>query len=423
MAQTKSFRLLWAGQSASLLGDHVTSLALPLVALAHGASVTRVALLAAAGQAPFVVLGLPAGVWVGRLGLRRSMLVADAVRGIALLSLPVAAAMGDLSYAQLLVVALVVGVGTVLFQIAYQSFTPLLVSDPAEVRSANSRLSASEAGSSLAGPALAGLLIGAAGAARALIADAATFAVSVLTLSALRAEGDQPRRSDQTVFLDVRSGFRFVLHSPPLLAILWGSVLYNLGSSGYDAVLVVYAVSHLGLTATGLGLALALGSTGVPLGLALSGPLERRVGVGRLLLLASLFSGLGPVVAAFAVRSDAWAVIAAATFVTALGGGAWSLTALTVRQLLTDPSERPMATAVHRWASYGVLPIGALGAGVLAGAAGVRTAVAVFGVIAVLGVVPLTRACVRRLVALPTRARTPIGEVRASSGSGAADRA
>src|SRR5450755_1994001 len=150
----RALRLLWAGQSVSLLGDQVTVLALPLAALTGGASVAQVAVLVGATRAPFLLLGLPAGVWVSRVGLRRSMLLADLLRAVALLSLPVAAAFGAMSYLLLLAVAVALGCGSVMFQVAYQSLTPLLVEDIGLLRSANTRLTASEALAVIGGPAL-----------------------------------------------------------------------------------------------------------------------------------------------------------------------------------------------------------------------------------------------------------------------------
>lgn len=395
----QALRLLLAGQSISLLGDQVTVLALPLVALASGASTAQVALLVGATRAPFLLLGLPAGVWVTRVGLRRSMLLSDVLRAGALVSVPVAAVAGAVSYLQLLIVAFAVGCGSVMFLVAYQSLTPLLVEDPSLLRSANTRLTASEALALIGGPALAGLLVSAVGAVRVLAVDALTYVASVGTLAALRVPADRPRKGsrDASVRAEVCTGVRYVLASPPLRAVLWSSVQFNLGLAGYEALLVVFAVSHLGLTPAVLGLAVGVGGVGVPIGLLLSGPLERRLGTGTVLIISGALSGAGLLVAGTASGDLSAAVIAAGTFITAVGGGAWGLTALTTRQTLSRPDMRAMTTAVHRWATYGVLPLGALAAGLAASLFGPRLAILLAGAAAQLCVLPLLRSPLRRL--------------------------
>jgi MFS family permease len=392
VAWQKALRLLWAGQSVSLIGDQVTLLALPLTAISLGASAAQVAVLAATATAPFIVLGLPVGVLVARFGLRRSMLFADVVRGLALLSLMLAACFGRLSYPHLLAVAFVLGCAIVFFQVSYQSLTPVLVDDVEQLRSANTRLQASESVAQVGGPALGGVLIGALGAVRALTVDAASYAVSVATLVALRAPGDRPVHATGSVVAQVRAGVRYVGRAPALRGVLWSSVWFNTGMSGYQALLVVFAVRTLGLSPSTLGLAVGLGGLGVPIGLLLSGPVERRLGMRVVLTASAALSAAGILVAGAAAGSFAAVLIGAGSFVTALGGGAWGVAALTVRQRLSAPQHRAMATAVFRWATYSVLPLGALLAGLTASTLGVRAAVLIFGVVAQLCVVPLLRA-------------------------------
>jgi Transmembrane secretion effector len=399
-AGIRSLRLLWAGQGVSLLGDQITLLALPLLALAMGASVGHVAALAVAGRAPFLVLTLPAGVWVRRLGLRRSMLAADVLRSAALASVPLAAVLGGLGYAQLVVVSLLLGTGATLFQVAYQSLTPLLTTNPRRLRRANGVMTGMEAVALTGGPALAGALVALLGAARAVWGDAASYVVSALTLARMRVPGDVPVQPRSTLRREVAGGIRYVLTEPVLRAILWSSVLYNLGAAGYEALLVVFAVGDLGLSPAMLGVVVGLGGLGVPLGILASGPVERALGVGPVLLLSGTLSGTGVVVATLACGATATYVLAGGTFVTALGGGAWGLTALTARQTLSQPQMRSMTTAVHRWATYGAYPLGAALAGALAVSMSTTVAIRIVAVVAQLAALPLLSRPVRRTRAL-----------------------
>ncbi len=384
----RPFALLWAGQSASLIGDQLTRLALPFVAvLVLHATPGQVATLAAAGQLPFLVLALPAGVWVARFGLRRAMLAADIVRFIAILSVPMFGATG---YPRLLMVAVVVGVATVPFQLAYQSVVPVLV--PAEfVPAANRRLTLSESAAGVLGPGAAGLLVGAIGAVRALYADAASYLVSIATLAAVRDGGASGRADAGGAVRQVIVGWRYVLASPPLRALMWASALFNAGFAGYEALLAVFAIRTLHLTPGTLGLTVAAGGVAVPLGVALSRTAERRTGRGPTMVLAAGLSAAGPFLVAAASPGTAVWLFIAATVVTGIGGGCWGVAALTARQLLSHPDMRVQTTATHRFVSLGVLPLAAWTAGLAANAVGTRWVILSFAVLGAFCLPPLLR--------------------------------
>lgn len=155
----RDFGLLWSGQTLSAGGTAVSTVALPIVATSvlH-ASTFEIALVAAAGSAAWLILGLPSGVWVDRMRRRRLMLAMETLRGCAMLSIPVAWATGVLSLAQLVTVALIVGAGGVFFDVALQTYLPTVVPPQALLR-ANSRLQGSESVAQVGGPALGGVLV------------------------------------------------------------------------------------------------------------------------------------------------------------------------------------------------------------------------------------------------------------------------
>jgi len=170
---------LWRANGISQLGTQVSILALPLAALLilH-ASALGVSLLRAFAVLPFVVFSLPAGVWIDRVRRRPLMIVSDLGRALAMASIPIAYWLGDLTMLQLYVVAAVVGALSVTFDVSYLSFLPGLV-ERERLGEANSKLLGTQSVATLAGPTLAGALIGAFGAAVAVLADAVSFALSV----------------------------------------------------------------------------------------------------------------------------------------------------------------------------------------------------------------------------------------------------
>ncbi|HZD68560.1 MAG TPA: MFS transporter, partial [Actinomycetes bacterium] len=172
------FMRLWTSQSVSRLGSQVSLLALPLVAITvlH-ASTFEVGLLSTAEFAPFILVGLPAGVWVDRLRRRPLLIAGDVGRALALASIPLAYWLDALSIGQLYAVGLLTGVLTVFFDVAYQSYLPSLV-EREQLVEGNAKLEISSSGASIAGPGLAGGLIQLVTAPFAVLADAASFLAS-----------------------------------------------------------------------------------------------------------------------------------------------------------------------------------------------------------------------------------------------------
>ncbi len=384
----RNFNLLWGGQSVSLLGDQICILALPLAAAQDlHAGTMQVGLLVAATKVSFLLIGLPAGVWVARIGLRRSMIGADVLRGLAVLSLPIAGLAGVLTLPHLLLVAFAVGVGSVFFQVAYQSYPPLLTED---LHAANTRLSFSESVSLLAGPGLAGLVIAVFGAVRALCADAGTYLLSVVTLLAIRHREPVLKPAVRPpLWREVGQGLRFVTRHPLLRPIMICGALYNLGVAMYDAMIAIFAVRHLHIGTFVLGLTLAAGGAGFPLGSLLARRLARRFGIGPAIIVAGLPSVAGLAIGAAAYGELSVSMLAAGTFVNGIGQGSFAVNALTVRQIVTPAAMATRATAIHRFVTWGVLPIGSTVAGVIGGTFGLRAAMVASAVTATTCMVPL----------------------------------
>jgi len=169
------FMKLWTGETVSQLGTQVTQLALPLAAiLVLKASAFQVGLLAALEFLPFILFGLPAGVWVDRLRRRPVLIAGDVLRVLTLGSIPVAYKLGTLHIGQLYAVAFLTGIGTVFFDVAYQSYLPALV-ERDQLVDGNAKLEMSRSAAQLGGPALGGFLVQLFKAPVAIAADAVSY--------------------------------------------------------------------------------------------------------------------------------------------------------------------------------------------------------------------------------------------------------
>lgn len=174
------FLKLWAGQTISQFGSQVTLLALPLTAaLTLHATAADMGLLSAAETAPFLLVGLLAGVWVDRLRRRPILMIADCGRFFLLLLIPLLALLDILRIEALYVIAFFVGILTVFFDVAYQSFLPALVGR-AQLVEGNGKLEISQSAAQIAGPGIAGALVQLVTAPFAIVVDALSFLISHL---------------------------------------------------------------------------------------------------------------------------------------------------------------------------------------------------------------------------------------------------
>lgn len=401
-----AFRWLWAGQTASVFGTAVSGLAIPTIAIvALGAPPFAVGALAAVQFGAFPVLGLVAGVWVDRWPRRATMLVADVVRMCALASIPLAAFARVLSFAQLLAVAACVGIASVFFDVAYQTLVPSLVESD-ELERANSRLQITESAAQIAGNGFAGALISLLGAPLTVVVDAASFGVSVLTLSALRAPA-RHRVKDAALrarFLrEVWEGIDVVRRSPVLVRIAGATATSNLGIAIAMAVGLLYMYRVLHLSPALVGLLLAVSNLGF-VGAFLAPRIARRFGAGRTMVWSLAIA----VFSQFLVPLALWLPTLPALFVAELAMSAcvpiYNITQVSLRQRMIPADRLGRANATLRTVVWGTLPLGSLLGGTLGGAIGIVPTLFAGTIVAACAIPWLLTAPVRALRTAPPTA-------------------
>lgn len=393
---------LWGSTAVSLMGTQVSLLALPLTALAAlHATPSQVALLAAAGTAPFLLLGLPAGAWVDRWPRRRTMVLTDVVRAALLASVPVAWAVGVLTLAQLWVVAFAVGSLSVLFDVASLTVLPSLV-DRRGIAAANGRLEAARAVAQTSGPGVGGLLVQVLGAPVAVAVDAVSYLVSGMLLRGLP-ELPPPARSGarERWTREVTAGLRYCLRHPYIRPLALGAAWMNLWVEAFMAVLVVHAVRDLHLSAATVGLVLAASNVGYLAGSLCVPRLNARWGVGRSIVLGAALQ-VGFVVALLAGSGAPVLWLTVGLAISAAGTGIWNVDAVSLRQATTPNEMLARMNASNRFLIWGTMPLGAvLGAG-LAGWFGMGGAIAVAAVLAPTSALPVLCSGVRAVREMPS---------------------
>lgn len=335
------FLKLWGGQTISVFGSFVTGVALPLVAvLTLRANQTQVALLYAASATPALALGLVAGALVDRVRRRPLLIGADVGRGLALLAVPVAAALGGLSLGLLYAVSAVMSALTTLFDTAYPAYLATLVPDDALVEG-NAKLASSVAVSEVAGFSAAGALAQALTAPVAVLIDAFTYVVSVVSLASIRAPEPRPRAEMESVKLwqvarEIGEGLRLTWIHPARRAITGAATIQALGGSLLETVLVIFVLRDLRLSATAMGLSFGAGGVAAFAGAAVMPRITARLGMARALRLSLWISRLLGLLMPLA-GGPAWLALVLIT-VPQLGDAAYSIyevAGLTTLQLVT----------------------------------------------------------------------------------------
>jgi MFS family permease len=407
----RDFLKLWTGQSISEFGSQVSQIAIPTVAvLSLHATAFEVAALTTVEFLPFVLFTLPAGVLVDRWPRRAVLIVGDLGRALLLVSIPVAYAFGALRLVQLYAVGFLVGIQTVFFDVAYQSYLPALVERDALVEG-NSKLQVTASGGQLAGPGFAGLLIKLVTAPYALFADAASFVVSGGFTVTIRAREDlDARRSEQrSLRHELWEGLRYVLGHRLLLPQALATGSSNFFSNVLFAIYFVYAYRRLGLSPFAVGLALSIGALGWMLGSAFAARLRLLLGVNGATLLGMGLATPGLLLVPLAPHGlAALPFLIGSGILTGFGAVVYNIQQVSLRQSITPGRLQGRMNATMRFLVWGTMPLGALAGGGLATTIGLRPALFVGAVGQTVALLPLLLSPIRSLREFPEPEPDPL---------------
>jgi MFS family permease len=377
----RDFVKLFAGESVSLIGTYITQFTMPLVAiLALNATVLQVGLLNAIRVAPVIVVALFAGVWLDR-SRRRPVLIACSLSCAVLIGLvPLAQAAGLLSLGLLYVVAALAGALNVVFDVGALSYVPNLV-EPRHLPEANGKLQATESFAGIAGPGLAGLLIGLITAPITLSADAVSYLFSAAGLISIRQPEPAPEvpEAHTSVRRQIAEGFAAVYGIRLLRTLLSLSAALNLAYGALWTIFVVYAVRVLHLSPFRLGIVVGSAAVGALCGALLTGRVRQAMGLGRNMVCATIGVSVSPLLLLIPRNAGllAMLVLVAAQFIYGVSVANLNVNAITLRQVVTPRRLLARMNATYRMLLFGVAPVGAIAGGLLGTAVGLHTALLV----------------------------------------------
>ncbi len=345
----------------SEFGSYVTVLAVQvLVVVDLGGTAAEVGLVNAARWLPYLLVGVLVGVLVDRARRRPLLIGTDLARGVLLLAVPVLAWTGHLGVGGLMAVLVLFGLLSLVNDAASQSFVPRLV--PSQLLTpAHARLDQSDAVAQASGPALAGGLVSLVGAPAAVLVDAASFLVSGALLTRVPATEAPGRRvSLRGVGRDAAEGLRWVYRHPTLRSFAVGTHGWFLCSGSAGALLVPYAVRTLGLSAFGLGLALAAAGVGALVGSSAAVRLGARFGAGWVVIAAWVSTAVAWAGMALAADSAAgWALFGAGQLLLGLGMGAENANSMGYRQAVTPDRLQGRMNTTMRSVNRAMIVVGA----------------------------------------------------------------
>ena len=397
------FLRLWAAATVSQIGSQITFVALPLVAvLVLDASVFQVALLTTFDFLPFLLFGLPAGVWVDRLARRPILIATDVGRAAALSSIPVAYWLDALTLGQLYAVGFVVGVMTVFFELAYNSYLPSLV-EREQLIDGNSKLEASRSGAFIAGPGLAGLLVALLAAPGAIAVDAVSFLVAGLLVLRIKTQERWVETAGARAGMrrEIVEGLRYVASNRYLWPIASCTAILNLFFNAAFAVYFVFLARELDLEPALIGLVLTLGNLGWLAGALVAGRVAGRLGVGWTLAGSAFLFGPSTALVAVAPESAPLPFLITAQAIGSFGGVLYNVTSMTLRQSVTPDRLQGRTVGAIRTLVWGVVPLGALLGGVLASVVGLRATFWIAAVGGAAAALPIVLSSARSLRRMP----------------------
>jgi predicted MFS family arabinose efflux permease len=373
--QNRDFLKLWTAQTVSYFGSMFGALGLTALVFLD-ATPAEMGVLGMAQGLPVLLFALVAGVYIDRLPRRPVLIVADVGRFAVLLTVPAAAALDGLGMGQLYAVAFVAGTLELAFNLAYRSYLPALVSRH-QLLPANSRLAATESVAETGSPALGGFVVQVAGGPVAVLLDAFTFLWSGLFVAAIRKPEPTAAREQRSIAAESREGIAAVRRSPVLRALTGAKGTTSFFGNFIGALYGVFLINELGLSPLAMGITIGAGGLGSVFGAWLIGPLSRRIGFGMTMLISSggFYAWLIPL--AGGPKEVAFAMIVVAQL---CGDPFWmmyEIGSVSLRQAVTSDEMLGRVSSTMHLVEAGLAPVGALTAGLLAEAIGVRETLAI----------------------------------------------
>ena len=366
--------LLWGGQVVSTLGSSATSIVYPLLILSLTESPAAAGFAAALRAAPYLIFSLPVGALIDRWDRKRTMILCDAGRALAALSIPVALWLDALSVWQIYGVAFVEGTLFVFFNIAEVAALPRVV-PTADLPRAAAQNEAAFGAVHIAGPSIGTMLYQALGRAAPFVADAISYVVSIVALLYIKADFRVATAgAAQPLLAAIGEGLRWLWGKPLIryMAFLTGGL--NFVNAAVPLIVIVLA-TEMGASAVDIGLIFSIGGFGGIVGALIGGRIQRRITFGQVIVFV-----IGAEAVLFPLYLVAphylWLGVIYAIIYTL--GPVYNVVQFSYRLSIIPDALQGRVNSTFRLLAFGLTPLGAALAGVLLQYAGATWTIVAF---------------------------------------------
>lgn len=368
------FLKYWVSQTASRMGVQVAEIVLPLAAIILvDATAVELGLVNALAFAPYLLLTLAAGVWIDRSRKRGLLVLAEFGRVVVLAVIPLIALLGTVSLWHLYVVAFLLGVCAVLFDVSGTAYLPSLV-ERDQLLDGNSKLQATIVVTNSGGPAVGGLLVQFLAPPAVLMMSAVSSLLSLGCLRGIRRREDAPPPRERRALREIGESLRFIANDRYLRFLTVRSGVNNLFFLARNTVLPLFVLETLGLGGSALGLVLGVGAIGALIGSMLSKRLASRLGPGRVIAVGYGVSSVVQLLLPLAM-GPSWLALTMMVSMFFVGGTFMTVgntNVATLQQMLIPRAQLGRVVAAMRTVTWGSMPVGALIGGVLGSLIGIR---------------------------------------------------
>jgi MFS family permease len=402
MFRTPDYRRLFLSVGASQVGLHVAYFSISIIAvvvldLGEG----QIGVLYAMDTIALVLFGLLIGVWVDRVRDKPVIIVSEILRAGTMASIPAAWMLDMLSVWHVYAAMFLLGLTSVIFDVAQASFVPQLIDNKSLTRG-NSRIQAIRSVAGTGGPLVSGPLVSLLTAPAAIVVVALSFAVSAVSIARIKFHEEAPEPSEKShVGAEIVQGVKFILQDVVLRNIAIASAWCNLSAGAFQAMLMVFLIRENGHSSAVAGVVLAGSGVGGVLGAMLVGRLSAKFGVGPTAMAAMAFAGPGMVI--IAASGPGWGAAAAffGQVVNVAAIVAFNVNTVSYRQAVTPDDMQGRVNATQRVLGWSGLAVGSLLGGLGGELFSARVVLVIASVMLCFVVVPLLLTPFRKLREIP----------------------
>jgi MFS family permease len=392
---------LWGGETIEWFTDQISTLALPTIAIfVFHAGPVETGVLRALDYVAFPFLGLYAGVMVDRWRRKPVLVWTNIIQVVALASIPAAFLLGRLSLLQVFLVALVMGITSVFFAVAYQAYLPTLIGRD-DLVEGNSKLETSSSAANVGGPTIAGALYQLFGPVSVVVDAIGTLVAAFMILSIRKVELPPPVTVERHFWPELRVGVRTVAGSATLRNLAASTSVLNFGTGMFMAVFYLFIYERLAIAPGLAGVVLGIGSLGFIVGAISSPRLLKRLGLGAVLTLALLLNGLGLLAVQASIFGPASVMLSVLWLLANIGLPIYNINQVSLRQTIVPDILQGRMNATMRASGYGAVAIGALVGGVVGSRYGILSAMTIGALISLIPVFIIQFGPVGRLREMP----------------------